>query len=176
MENPPKLPEHSEPTGNLKRIDYPANPRLVRMRALSRLLDTAITLPGGFRIGIDPIIGLVPGIGDLIASSLSVWLIYDAARMGISKVTLARMIGNVMMEAAIGAVPLLGDIIDAVWKANAVVGLVLYFMSYAISGMIMEMSATQREWPPLIIHVIFGIVCAETYKGMVRRRRDVPLL
>lgn len=89
------------------------------MRALSRLLDTAITLPGGFRIGIDPIIGLVPGIGDLIASSLSVWLIYDAARMGISKVTLARMIGNVMMEAAIGAVPLLGDIIDAVWKANA---------------------------------------------------------
>ena len=119
MENPPKLPEHSEPTGNLKRIDYPANPRLVRMRALSRLLDTAITLPGGFRIGIDPIIGLVPGIGDLIASSLSVWLIYDAARMGISKVTLARMIGNVMMEAAIGAVPLLGDIIDAVWKANA---------------------------------------------------------
>lgn len=88
------------------------------MRALSRLLDTAITLPGGFRIGIDPIIGLVPGIGDLIASSLSVWLIYDAARMGVSKRALAKMIGNVMIEAAIGAVPLLGDIIDAVWKAN----------------------------------------------------------
>lgn len=59
---------------------------------------------------------------------------------------------------------------------GAVVGLVLYFISYAISGMIMEASATQREWPPLILHVIFGIVCAETYKGMVRRRRDVPLL
>ena len=65
------------------------------------------------------------------------------------------------------------------WVAGAVgavVGLVLYFMSYAISGMMMEMPANIREWPSLAMHVIFGIVCAETYKGMVRRRREVPLM
>ena len=59
---------------------------------------------------------------------------------------------------------------------GAVVGLVLYFMSYAISGMVMETPANLGEWPSLAIHIIFGIVCAETYKGMVRRRREVPLM
>lgn len=65
------------------------------------------------------------------------------------------------------------------WAAGAVgavVGLVLYFISYAIAGMMMEVLASQREWPSLIIHIIFGIVCAETYKGMVRRRRVAPVL
>jgi hypothetical protein len=88
------------------------------MRNLTRLLDTAFSLPGGFRIGIDPIIGLVPGIGDVIASTLSVWLVYDAARLGISKRVLCRMVLNIMIEAAIGAVPVIGDFIDAAWKAN----------------------------------------------------------
>jgi hypothetical protein len=59
---------------------------------------------------------------------------------------------------------------------GAVVGLVLYFISYAVSGMVMETGANLREWPSIVMHVIFGIVCAETYKGMVRRRRDVPLM
>lgn len=59
---------------------------------------------------------------------------------------------------------------------GAVVGLVLYFISYAIAGMIIDTPATQREWQSIAIHIIFGIVCAETYKGMVRRRRDVPLM
>ena len=88
------------------------------MRNLTRLLDTAIGLPGGFRIGIDPIIGLVPGIGDVIATALSLWLIYDATRLGIPKRVLARMVLNVVIEAAVGAIPVLGDIIDAAWKAN----------------------------------------------------------
>ena len=64
------------------------------------------------------------------------------------------------------------------WAAGAVgavVGLVLYFISYALAGMLMEVPA-QREWPSLVIHIIFGIVCAETYKGMVRRRRAVPMM
>ena len=65
------------------------------------------------------------------------------------------------------------------WGAGAVggvVGLVLYFISYAIAGMLMEMPTDQREWPSLSMHIIFGIVCAETYKGMVRRRRTVPVM
>jgi hypothetical protein len=118
---PPKIPAASpEPlSAKPERVEYPVSRRLARMRNLSRLLDTAIRLPGGFRIGIDPIIGLVPGIGDVIASGLSIWLVYDAARLGLSKRVLSRMVLNVMIEAAIGAVPVIGDFIDAAWKANA---------------------------------------------------------
>jgi hypothetical protein len=64
----------------------------------------------------------------------------------------------------------------AAGAVGAVVGLVLYFISYAISGMLMEIPANQREWPSLAIHIIFGIVCAEVYKGMARRHRSVPLM
>lgn len=65
------------------------------------------------------------------------------------------------------------------WVAGAVgavVGLVLYFISYALAGMLMEIPPNQREWPSFAIHIIFGIVCAETYKGMVRRRSPAPVL
>ena len=116
MELPPKIVEG--PDDRPERIEYPVNPRLLRMRALTRLLDTSIPLPGGFRIGIDPIIGLVPGVGDAIAAGLSIWLVYDATRLGVRKRVLARMILNVMIEAAVGAVPLIGDFFDAAWKAN----------------------------------------------------------
>jgi hypothetical protein len=65
------------------------------------------------------------------------------------------------------------------WIAGAVggvVGLVLYFISYALSGMVMEPTTAQTEWQPLAIHVIFGVICAETYKGMVRRRPLAPVM
>jgi hypothetical protein len=93
--------------------------RLARMRFLSRLMDNSILLPGGYRIGLDPLIGLVPAAGDFVAATLSIWLIYDAARLGVSKRTLARMAANVLVETVVGTVPLLGDVFDAVWKANA---------------------------------------------------------
>ena len=112
------LPIHAE-VARPARIEQAANPRLARMRFLSRLLDTSILLPGGYRIGIDPIIGLVPAIGDFIAATLSVWLIYDAARLGVPKRTLARMGLNVLVESVTSAVPVVGDVIDAIWKANA---------------------------------------------------------
>lgn len=119
MEQPPKYIETWQSGPRAERIELPVSRRLQRMRGLSRLLDTAFTLPGGFRIGIDPIIGLIPGIGDFIASGLSIWLLYDAARLGIRKRILALMVFNVMMEAAVGAIPVLGNIADAIWKANA---------------------------------------------------------
>jgi hypothetical protein len=118
VDQPPRIPAEIGQAVAPQRIDYPVNRRLARMRTLSRLLDTAIRLPGGFRIGIDPIIGLVPGIGDVIASLLSLWLVYDAARLGISKSVLARMVLNIAIETVVGAVPVLGDFIDAAWKAN----------------------------------------------------------
>lgn len=100
------------------KIEYEESPRLRHIRFFARLLDQSIQLPGGYRIGIDPIIGLVPGIGDIIGTALSFYIVYQAARLGISKSILLRMSGNVLVEMLIGEIPILGDIFDAVWKAN----------------------------------------------------------
>jgi hypothetical protein len=116
MDHPPVI--QSQPV-QAERLEPPNNPRLARMRFLSKLLDNSILLPGGYRIGLDPIIGVIPGVGDLLASTLSFWLIYDAARLGLKKRILLLMMGNVLLESLFGTVPVLGDIVDAAWKANA---------------------------------------------------------
>jgi hypothetical protein len=100
------------------KIDYEESPRLRHIRAFAQLLDQSIVLPGGYRIGIDPIIGLIPGIGDAIGTVLSFYIVYQAARLGIPKSILLRMCGNVLLEMLVGEIPILGDIFDAVWKAN----------------------------------------------------------
>jgi|SRR5688572_13280213 len=104
--------------GRAERIVYPPNPRLQHVRFFSKLLDQCIVLPGGFRIGIDPIIGLIPGFGDVISAVLSLYLVYQGALLGLPKRILMRMLGNVAIEALVGTFPVLGDVFDAVWKAN----------------------------------------------------------
>jgi hypothetical protein len=82
-------------------------------------LDSAITVPGTrFRIGFDALIGLIPGVGDLIGTLLSSYIIAVAAAQGLPPSALARMAINVGLEAIVGAVPIVGDLFDAVWKAN----------------------------------------------------------
>ena len=89
------------------------------IRKLSRLMDTSIRIPlTGFRIGIDPIIGLVPGAGDLISTAFSAYIIFLATRFGIPRQDLAKMIFNVGLEAVVGTVPLVGDLFDAFYKSN----------------------------------------------------------
>jgi hypothetical protein len=100
------------------KIEYPDSTRLRRVRFFARLLDQSIALPGGYRIGIDPIIGLIPGIGDAIGTAFSLYIVYEATRLGIQKRILLRMCGNVFIEMLVGEIPILGDIFDAVWKAN----------------------------------------------------------
>jgi len=112
-----ELPNEEQPI-RPERIEYPVSPHLRRIRYMSRLLDTSIKLPTGHRIGIDPIIGLIPGIGDFIGAVLSLYIVYEAARMGIEKRILIRMLVNVLIEVLVGEIPILGDIFDAVWKAN----------------------------------------------------------
>jgi hypothetical protein len=93
--------------------------RLRRLDKLSRLLDNAFAIPGTrFRIGLDGILGLIPGIGDATGAALSIYLIVQAARLGLPVSTLLRMVGNVALETVVGAVPIVGDIFDIVWKAN----------------------------------------------------------
>ena len=105
-------------TGQAERIVYPPNRRLQHVRFFSNLLDQCITLPGGFRIGIDPIIGLIPGFGDVLSTALSLYLVYQGALLGLRKRILLRMVGNIAIEALVGTFPVLGDVFDAVWKAN----------------------------------------------------------
>ena len=89
-----------------------------RINRLSRLMDTAIPLPGGYRIGWDGIIGLVPGVGDVAGMLVSLYIVAGARRSGASGATLIRMLLNVGIEALIGAVPIVGDFFDLVFKAN----------------------------------------------------------
>ncbi len=89
-----------------------------RLRAYAHLLDSAIRLPGGFRIGLDGIVGLVPGVGDLLGAGLSGYFIYAASRLDIPKAVITRMILNTAIETIIGMIPLLGDAFDFVFRAN----------------------------------------------------------
>ena len=89
-------------------------------RALARLLDTAIRVPGtNVRLGLDPILGLVPGVGDVAGGLLSAYVLLLAARAGAPKALLLRMLGNLGVDSLVGTVPLLGDLFDVGFKANA---------------------------------------------------------
>jgi hypothetical protein len=93
--------------------------RLEGLDRLSRLLDVAFSVPGtNIRFGVEAILRLVPGIGDVAASALSVWLVYEAFHLGVPNSLLVRMIGNVVVEGAAGAVPVAGDLFDMGWRAN----------------------------------------------------------
>ncbi len=92
---------------------------LRRLDRLSRLLDSAFPIPGTrFRVGLDGIFGLIPGIGDAVGATLSTYIIFEAARLGVPGRVLLRMIGNVAVETLVGAFPIVGDIFDIAWKAN----------------------------------------------------------
>ena len=93
--------------------------RTKRVRVLASLLDTAITIPGTkWKIGLDPIIGLIPGIGDLIGAVMSGYIVLEAVRAGVPAITLTRMLVNVGIDTLLGAVPAVGDVFDAAWKSN----------------------------------------------------------
>ncbi|MBD2523506.1 DUF4112 domain-containing protein [Nostoc sp. FACHB-133] len=94
-------------------------PTLKRLRQLSRLLDNVITIPGtkiGF--GIDPILGLIPIGGDFLGVMFSSYIILEAARLGVSRATLGKMVVNVIVDGLVGTVPVLGDFFDFAWRAN----------------------------------------------------------
>jgi hypothetical protein len=93
--------------------------RLERLDWLSNLLDVAFAVPGtNIRFGVEALLRLMPGFGDAAASALSVYVLYEASRLPIPKALLVRMIANVVIEGAIGAVPLAGDAFDVAFRAN----------------------------------------------------------
>ena len=86
---------------------------------IAALLDDMFRIPGTqIRFGLDALIGWVPGIGDALAGIASFLIVVAAWRRGVQAITLVRMIANVLLETALGAIPVAGDIFHVVWKAN----------------------------------------------------------
>jgi len=100
----------------------PAGPHAERIARLNRLcwwLDQALIVPGtGWRFGLDGLIGLVPVVGDVAGAALGAWIVWEARQLGASRTTLLRMGGNLLLDAALGSIPLLGDLADFGFKAN----------------------------------------------------------
>jgi hypothetical protein len=104
----------ANPFGNLTREQ-----RLARLDAIAKLLDIAFVLPGTkIRYGIDGIIGLIPVVGDIIATALSLWLVREARALGAPWHVTARMLGNVAVQGVVGTVPVAGDAFDVLFRAN----------------------------------------------------------
>ena len=99
--------------------------RLKRVRLLSRLLDEQFRIPGTtYRVGLDGLLGLIPGVGDAAGALLSTYILYEAMRLGAPSTVLLRMVANIGIDTVGGAIPVVGDIFDIAWKANKVVLLV----------------------------------------------------
>jgi len=104
----------ANPFGNLSRAQ-----RLARLEALARLLDVAFILPGtNVRYGIDGLIGLIPVVGDIITTAISLWIVREARALGAPWHLTVRMLGNVALDGVVGAVPVVGDAFDVMFRAN----------------------------------------------------------
>ena len=93
--------------------------RLAALQRVAQLLDSAFPVPGTtYRIGLDPILGLIPGLGDLVSPLFTIAILWQARDLRIPRVVQFRMIINVAIDAIAGAVPFIGDLVDFAWKAN----------------------------------------------------------
>ncbi len=98
-----------------------ADPRgLDALRRWARIFDSAFRIPGTqITFGLDPILGLIPGLGDVASPVFSLFFVWHGLRLGVPKVVLARMVLNVLIDCGVGAIPIVGDLFDFGWKANA---------------------------------------------------------
>jgi hypothetical protein len=93
---------------------------LIIVEQLAQWLDTKFVVPGtGIRFGLDAILGLLPGLGDALTSVLSLYILSIANRHNVSRVTQTRMAANIAVDWLVGSIPLIGDVFDVTWKANA---------------------------------------------------------
>jgi len=92
---------------------------LHRMEAVAHALDESVRIPGtNARVGLDPILGAVPVTGDLISGAVSLYIVAESARLGVSRATLLRMIATISVDVVGGSVPYVGTLFDSFWKAN----------------------------------------------------------
>ncbi|WP_437204959.1 DUF4112 domain-containing protein [Planctomicrobium sp. SH664] len=92
---------------------------LERIRMLVDFLDNRFVVPGtGIRFGWDGVIGLIPGIGDVLTTAIAAYIVYLCRELGVPKHVQLRMVANVFVDLGVGAVPIVGDLLDVTWRAN----------------------------------------------------------
>jgi len=93
--------------------------KLGKLRRISKVLDNAIAIPGTkISFGLDPILGFLPGGGDTVTGGIAAYIVIEAARMGVPREILWKMVGNILIDSFAGTVPVVGDLFDLGWKAN----------------------------------------------------------
>jgi len=94
-------------------------PTLERARTTATLLDESVEIPVvGYRVGLDPLLGIVPVSGDVVAAVASLYIVYAAIALGVPKRKVAWMVGRIGVDLVVGAIPVVGTLVDAVWKNN----------------------------------------------------------
>ena len=146
---------------------------LAQVRALAHLLDNAVVVPGtNFRVGLDSVIGLIPGVGDAVSGLIGSYILLTAARLGVPRVVLARMLLNVGTDAAVGVVPVVGDVLDAAWRTNSK-------NARLLEAHILDPKGTTRgSWLTVagLAVVLFGIVAGTIAVGVWLAGRLTRLL
>jgi hypothetical protein len=90
-----------------------------RIGRVTHVLDELVSVPGtSIKVGLDPVIGVIPIAGDALAALVGVWVILEASRFGIPRVVLGRMVANLVVDLGIGAIPLIGDAYDVFFRSN----------------------------------------------------------
>lgn len=124
------------------------------VETLAWLLDNSIPVPasGGRRIGLDAVIGLVPVVGDLLSAGVGLFVVWRAARLGLPRVVVARMLANSTIDLAVGVIPVLGDAFDLWFKANTRnLGLLRHYLEQ-------PEASTRREWLGLGVLVLVAAI------------------
>lgn len=92
--------------------------KLSQLKALAELLDSTFSGPFGIRFGLDALLGLIPGVGDVITSCLSLYILVAAGSLGVGAATLSRMAINILVDSLVDMIPLFGNLFDFYWKSN----------------------------------------------------------
>lgn len=132
--------------------------KLKRLKTIGKLLDNAIPIPfTKYKIGLDPIIGLFPAVGDYITFFVSGYIVFEAARLGAKQETLIKMTTNILIDALVGSVPVAGDIFDVAWKANQQnLDLLEKELPQPASGSESAEDLEKVDWKPIIL--LFGAI------------------
>jgi hypothetical protein len=137
-----------------KKQEHEYRQALARLDKYSRMTDSQFSIPlTGIRFGVDPILGLIPVIGDFIGLLLSLPVLIEANRIGAPAELKRKMIRNMIIEAVMGIVPVLGDIFDVYWKANTRNTALL--RSWIQTRIVPEKSVKKGEWGVI---VLLGVV------------------
>jgi len=129
------------PVTRLRQLTPSQEKRLDVLRRVSGMLDSAMLVPGtGIRFGLDPILGLIPGLGDFVSPLFTIGILWQARDLSIPKVVQLRMIFNVAIDTLVGIVPVAGDLFDVAWKANDMNMALLERHAYE------EHPASTRDW------------------------------